>query len=71
MSQTNNSTFEKNALLLQDEQIKKNIETEVDCKVIFYIDKLKQKYGNSSLISSYEEDYTRNNIEVNKLRQLN
>jgi len=64
----NENENEKNGYILkEDQQQRKNTEIINERTPSNYIDKLNQNYKNNKLISSYEEDYTRNNIEVMKL----
>lgn len=68
MSKINENDNEKNGYILkEDQQQRKNTEFINERTTSNYIDKLNQNYKNNKLISSYEEDYTRNNIEVMKL----
>ena len=68
MSKINENDNEKNGYILkEDQQQRKNTEIINERTPSNYIDKLNQNYKNNKLISNYEEDYTRNNIEVMKL----
>jgi len=67
---SNNEQKNQKQYILEKER-KQNIDIINDCKASNYIDKLKEKYGHNKLISSYEEDYTRNNIDFMKLWQRN
>lgn len=72
MSQVNENNNEKKYNLNQihyivEKERKQNDDIINENTISNYTDKLKQKYKNNKLISSYEEDYTRNNITVMKL----
>ena len=70
MSQLIKNNNEKNDYILkEDQEQRKNTEiiNERIASNYIDIDKLNQNYKNNKLISSYEQDYTRNNIEVMKL----
>jgi hypothetical protein len=72
MSQLIKNNNEKNDCITKELSKTKIIN---DCKMSNHTDininKFKQKYTNNKLISSYEEDYTRNSNDIMRLWQRN
>lgn len=72
MSQLIENNNEKNVCITKELSKTKIIN---DCKMSnntdININKFKQKYTNNKLISSYEEDYTRNSNYIMRLWQRN
>lgn len=72
MSQLIENNNEKNVCITKELSKTKIIN---DCKMSnntdININKFKQKYTNNKLISSYEEDYTRNSNDIMRLWQRN
>ncbi len=72
MSQLVENNNEKNVCITKELSKTKIIN---DCKMSnntdININKFKQKYTNNKLISSYEEDYTRNSNDIMRLWQRN
>ena len=74
MSQLIENNNEKNDCITKELSKTKIIN---DCKmsnntdINININKFKQKYTNNKLISSYEEDYTRNSNDIMRLWQRN